>query len=352
MLTFQKMFKPQSNFFLPAGFQPEEILYFDIETTGLSADTSSLYLIGCLYYREQTWQTIQWFAEDYGEESSLLTAFFTFLKEFKILIHYNGTGFDLPYLQKKCRRYALSYSFDEIQSLDIYKVIFPYRKLLPLENIKQKTLEHSLGLFREDMYTGGELISVYGDYIHKRIKKEENTEYLLELLLLHNREDLEGLYVVSSLLLLPEVTFMGNWQFQLKLPYQLSYPLSLENKNLRLTIEKEQGTLTLLPFFGTLKYFYADYKNYYYLPMEDVAIHKSVAAYVEKDYRQRANAKNCYTKRDGCFLPVQKGFLLPCDTPLFYLEFKDKTAYFEVAEDFCNDTERVLSYVKASLLSL
>ena len=30
----------------------EQLLFFDIETTGFSADTASLYLIGCVYFRE------------------------------------------------------------------------------------------------------------------------------------------------------------------------------------------------------------------------------------------------------------------------------------------------------------
>ena len=38
----------------------------------------------------------------------------------------------------------------------------------------------------------------------------------------------------------------------------------------------------------TLKYFYDNYKDYFYLPKEDTAIHKSVATYVDKDFRQKA----------------------------------------------------------------
>lgn len=37
-----------------------------------------------------------------------------------------------------------------------------------------------------------------------------------------------------------------------------------------------------------MRHFYSDYKNYYYLPKEDMAIHKSVAAYVDHEYRENA----------------------------------------------------------------
>ncbi len=41
---------------------------------------------------------------------------------------------------------------------------------------------------------------------------------------------------------------------------------------------------------GKMKYFYSNYKDYYYLPQEDIAIHKSVAGFVDKEFRQQALA--------------------------------------------------------------
>ncbi len=38
----------------------ERILFLDIETTGFTAKSSYLYLIGCAYCRAGKWQTIQW----------------------------------------------------------------------------------------------------------------------------------------------------------------------------------------------------------------------------------------------------------------------------------------------------
>ena len=43
----------------------EQILFLDIETTGFTARTSYLYLIGCAYYKEGCWYTRQWFAQSY-----------------------------------------------------------------------------------------------------------------------------------------------------------------------------------------------------------------------------------------------------------------------------------------------
>ena len=52
-----------------------DILFLDIETTGFSAKSSNLYLIGCSYYEDGEWQLIQWLAENYEEENEVLKAF-------------------------------------------------------------------------------------------------------------------------------------------------------------------------------------------------------------------------------------------------------------------------------------
>ena len=74
---------------------------------------------------------------------------------------------------------------------------------------------------------------------------------------------------------------------------------------------------------GTLKYFYPDYQNYYYLPLEDTAIHKSIGEYVDRSARKKATAKNCYSKKEGLFLP-QFGSLWE---PSFKEEYKSSLTY-------------------------
>ena len=54
---------------------PEGTLFFDIETTGFSPDSSHLYMIGCSFIQDGVWQIIQWFDEtktDAGERLHLL----------------------------------------------------------------------------------------------------------------------------------------------------------------------------------------------------------------------------------------------------------------------------------------
>ena len=172
----------------------KDLLFFDIETTGFSGDTSQLYLIGCTYHDGFGWRLIQWFADSRESERELLTAFFTFMERFKILVHFNGDGFDIPYLLKCCRRLDLPYDFDRIKSVDIYKKIKPYRKLLGLENMKQKSIEQFLGVARDDKYNGGQLIEVYREYLMT------HESFLYDLLILHNEDDLKGMPSILPIL--------------------------------------------------------------------------------------------------------------------------------------------------------
>lgn len=91
----------------------EDLLFFDIETTGFSGEYSNLYLVGCVYYEGGRWNLVQWFADTVSAEKEVLTTFFEFLKRFPIVVHFNGDGFDIPYLLKRCRAYDLPYDFPE-----------------------------------------------------------------------------------------------------------------------------------------------------------------------------------------------------------------------------------------------
>lgn len=307
----------------------EELLFFDIETTGLSADISSLYLIGCVYYEHGNWQLIQWFADEYHEEQELITAFFEFTGKFSYLLHYNGNGFDIPYLKKKCAQYDLPYTFENIQSIDLYKKFSPFKKILNLSSIKQKKVEELFGLYRKDKYSGGELIKVYGEYMHgKMLKKDINLlEEMKETLLLHNHEDLTGLLYVTPVLAFhdlleqppqilgcyPGEVLQGNDLPDSSMPDELVVrkgfllidfippsPLpidfTVEKEGFYLQCENTKGSLTISTINNQFRLYFKNYKDYYYLPTEDMAVHKSIAVSVDKEYRQKATKENCYTK--------------------------------------------------------
>lgn len=150
----------------------ERILFLDIETTGFTAKSSYLYLIGCAYYRGEKWHTIQWMAENYTQETQILTAFFEFSQGYQYLVHFNGNNFDMPFLTQKCELLSLPYQFDYMEGIDLYKRISPYKFFLKLPNCKQKTLEQFLGINRKDVFSGGELIGIYHDYVKNPLNSQ------------------------------------------------------------------------------------------------------------------------------------------------------------------------------------
>ena len=94
-----------------------------------------------------------------------------------------------------------------------------------------------------------------------------------------------------------------------------------------------------------LKLFYKDYKNYYYLPKEDMVVHKSLAAFVDKDNKEKAIASNCYTRHKGHFIKLPKGTTLP----MFKSEYADKTMYTIVNEKLLASKESLSAIFRSVL---
>ncbi len=322
---------------------PEQILFLDIETTGFTAKSSYLYLIGCAYYEFGKWRTIQWMAENYGEEVVLLDAFFDFAVSFRFLIHFNGNNFDLPFLAQKCRQYDLPYSFDHLEGIDLYKRVSPYKYFLKLPNCKQKTLEQFLGINRTDVFSGGELIGIYHDYL------KTPSEFAEKSLFLHNADDLRGMLEVLPMLAYYDMfnesvkarkvqantyrDYSGSRRKELlitlTLPTPLPRPVSALANGCYFHGNGTEATLKIPIYEEELKYFYSNYQDYYYLPTEDIALHKSVATFVDREHRLQATASNCYTRKFSQYLP-QWNLLFE---PFFKRDYKSRELFFELTDE-------------------
>lgn len=57
------------------GYSPKSSLFFDIETTGFSPQSSFLFLIGMLYQENDCWKLTQLLAEEPEDECLLLRIF-------------------------------------------------------------------------------------------------------------------------------------------------------------------------------------------------------------------------------------------------------------------------------------
>jgi len=75
----------------------EDILFLDLETTGLSS--SPLFLIGAMVWRDGRLVARQFFARDYSEERAVVELFAEEAAGRRLLVSFNGKSFDLPYVR-------------------------------------------------------------------------------------------------------------------------------------------------------------------------------------------------------------------------------------------------------------
>lgn len=316
-----------------------KVVFFDIETTGLSAFKEQIYLIGVIYY-DTTWKFTQFFSETGlpEDEKKLLENFFELSSSKDTFISFNGDSFDIRFILKRAEILKIENNFSEITSIDLYKFIKKYKSTLGLENCKLKTVEKFLGIHREDKFTGGELISFYIDYT---IRPDEN---LKKIILLHNEEDLYGLVNITDIIdIINYINILKLTKFEM---FDLNIDYNKQNLNFKIKIDKISNfTFNLIKNSwvckisknsdilkisinikqGTLYHYFENYKDYYYVEKIDEAIHKSMISFFDKNEIAKAKKSNAYTKKEGYFLEIFNKF----DENLFF-EPNKKDIYFPI----------------------
>lgn len=331
-----------------------DFLLLDIETTGLSAEHNAVYLIGCIYHQTDGWNLIQWMDNTGNEEKEVLSSFLLFASGYRILVHYNGDRFDIPFLRKRIELHSLADTTFDAQTLDLYKVILPYRRVLGLPDYRQQTMEALLGTGRIEDKSGADLVKVY-----KRFIVDPEPE-LLAMLLRHNEADVTGLLSLLPLMIYKDLDSSeyrvrkaqanyytdhdGIRREELFIFFRLSRalpaPVYASADHCYVKIERDEGVLKVPLYTEVMKYFYANYKDYYFLPEEDMAVHKYLASYVEKSRRIQARPETCYTRKASSFLPQWDLYR----TPFFKRSYEDEELFFEFSDDCKKDRSFLCGY--------
>ncbi len=340
MITKQTFFsaseldKSIRNFLVP------DTILLDIETTGLSASRHFIYCIGCSYLSSDKEDIITirlFFAENPEQEPELLTALAKLLDTHKTIITFNGNAFDLPFLKKRYAANHMEHPFSDIHSVDLYREACHLKKLIRLPDYKQKSIETFLGCFREDPYTGKELIAQYLLYV------KEPAEELLHNLLLHNEEYVRGMYDLLALLSysdflngifqIESVSISSTDQTQfcditVSTDYAFPQDVTSVMPEASLLFRSEKVLISFPVHHGHLRHYFKDYKNYYYLPEEQTIIHKSLGSCVDPDHRKKATKENCYLEKVCDYLthsvPDKEGYLRS--------DYSDTATYFELPQ--------------------
>lgn len=177
-------------------FGGKSFAVFDIETTGLSPVTSHVILSGILLNCNNSFESIQYFAENPSEESNLIKETFQVLSGLDYIITYNGRHFDISFLKERARRLHIPCPKLPFV-LDLFLIVNGYlmsKELLP--NMKQKTVEIFMELSddRVDRISGADSVKLYETFV--------NTGSIdaARRILLHNHDDIIQLYKILPII--------------------------------------------------------------------------------------------------------------------------------------------------------
>jgi uncharacterized protein len=156
---------PISNGTIPS-VPPEKWCFLDTETTGLMGGSGTYaFLIGVGRISPQGFRVRQFFMRDYGEEPSLLAAVAEHLKQFDVMITYNGRTYDQPLLETRYRMVRQRTPFTSLDHLDLlhgarrlWNLRFDSCRLVELEN-------QILGVERQGDLPGDLIPYVYFEYV-------------------------------------------------------------------------------------------------------------------------------------------------------------------------------------------
>ncbi|MCR5004333.1 MAG: ribonuclease H-like domain-containing protein [Clostridiales bacterium] len=324
---------------------PEKVFFMDIETTGFSRTYDSVYLTGFLYYEGGQFFLEQHLASDLRDEPEIIDAFCGRLSDADRVVTFNGDMFDFPFMESRRKMMHSTAPWPAVESVDLLRRYRPYQTLFGWENCRLKTIERAIGVDREDVFSGGELIEVFETYA---LQQDPDLE---KVLLLHNYEDILNiprLLRIDAFLdrlqktAVEEMSVCGTGVDTLKLRIVLAeaLPLSLETD---LPLDKK-GTdvlhfrteafspvlfLTVPVMHRLLFHYLSDPEQYYYLPESDSIIHKSLADTLGPVKKRKATAKNCRIPKEGDFLP---GRMEQEGLHTFRTEKKEPVVYYDKEE--------------------
>lgn len=160
---------------------PEEALFLDIETTGLG--NTPVFLIGTMECDSDGFMFRQYFARDYSEEMSILSAFSQRLADARMLVTFNGKSFDMSYLRNRAVATGVKLPHPNSHLDLLHEARRAFGRTVP--NHKLQTLEQIVcGKCREQDIPGAEIPAAYHQFVRTGNARK------IGLILQHNLYDL------------------------------------------------------------------------------------------------------------------------------------------------------------------
>jgi hypothetical protein len=175
----------------------------DLETTGLDGRWGALaFLVGTAFVDGTRLVVRQYLLEDPAAEAQMLREVRAHLDDYRGLVTYNGTTFDLPFLQARLDIHGLGEGFPPGHHLDLLKVA-RRRWRADLPSCRLRTVEeHLLGLGRLGDVEGRQIPGIYQRYL------ASGDRGLLRPILFHNHLDVKSMVALTILAAAPEAEYL------------------------------------------------------------------------------------------------------------------------------------------------
>ena len=261
---------------------------------------------------------ISWISEQESDEYEMLAALSDALDSIRRIITFNGNAFDLPHLHQKYKAFDLMDPLQGKQYLDLMLRLKPISRFLALPSGKLADFAGFLHLAQPDASDEASFRFHPGAEDKHEASTPNDALYTLECMsLLHYADFLDQGARIREV-----TTDEERVIFRLHYPDGFPVGFSVHDSGFHLRFS-EDGTVLLSSRIcnGSIRYYHTDVKNYWYLPLEGYAIHKSAAQYVDKSRREKAVRENCYH-----LVPVSPAFLQ--DPAMLDGYLKSVLAYF------------------------
>ncbi|HIA27781.1 MAG TPA: hypothetical protein EYN79_06625, partial [Planctomycetes bacterium] len=100
----------------------EDLLFLDLETTGLGAG-ARIFLAGVLHREGDRFRLRQWYCQDVVEEGQVLRKILAAIEERPTVVTYNGDAFDLPFIERRLRWHGIGRICEGIRSIDLLPLV-------------------------------------------------------------------------------------------------------------------------------------------------------------------------------------------------------------------------------------
>ncbi len=168
---------------------PEELLFLDTETTGLSRQAGVLpFLTGFTTFSGRDIVIEQYFLASRASEKLYLEMLAEKISSSRYLVTYNGKSFDIPLIKNRMILNRKRENFLPTLHFDLLHILKRLVVRGETQGYRQMHMEkHLLGLERSDDVAGDQIPQIYFDYIKYSVKEP------LEEVFRHNELDLLGM---------------------------------------------------------------------------------------------------------------------------------------------------------------